>query len=104
MPVDVCQTQNKHGPLPADAHMARHSRLVPLTDTEHYYDDLSEVQRERHESGMRLMYAFEHIVDKYSHVSIELGYEIDLGTGEIVERQWIHFFYILSIKCEVFLV
>lgn len=74
MPVDVCQTQNKHGSLPADA------------------------------GGMRLKYAFEHIVEKDSHVSIELSYEIGLETGEIIERQCIQFFNLFSIKCEVFLV
>lgn len=57
--------------------------LLPPADAEHY-DDLSELERERHENDMRLKNTFEHIFDKYSRDFSTIGDEIDLETGEIV--------------------
>ncbi|KAF9633265.1 putative myb-like dna-binding domain protein [Lasiodiplodia theobromae] len=63
--------------------MAHRSRLLPPADAEHY-DDLSELERERHENDMRLKNTFEHIFEKYSRDFTDIGDEIDLETGEIV--------------------
>ncbi|KAK0650518.1 hypothetical protein DIS24_g6782 [Lasiodiplodia hormozganensis] len=63
--------------------MAHRSRLLPPADAEHY-DDLSELERERHENDMRLKNTFEHIFEKYSRDFTDIGDEIDIETGEIV--------------------
>ncbi|KAH7057438.1 centromere protein Scm3-domain-containing protein [Macrophomina phaseolina] len=63
--------------------MERRPSLLPPTDAEHY-DDLSELERERHENDMRLKNTFEHIFEKYSRDFSGIGDEIDLETGEIV--------------------
>lgn len=63
--------------------MERRPSLLPPADTEHY-NDLSDLERDRHENDMRLKNTFEHIFDKYSRDFSTIGDEIDLETGEIV--------------------
>ncbi|KAL0254274.1 hypothetical protein SLS55_009748 [Diplodia seriata] len=63
--------------------MAHRPRLPPPADAEHY-DDLSDLERERHQNDMRLKNTFEHIFDKYERDFTDIGDEVDLETGEIV--------------------
>ncbi|KAL1626913.1 hypothetical protein SLS54_002451 [Diplodia seriata] len=63
--------------------MAHRPRLPPPADAEQY-DDLSDLERERHENDMRLKNTFEHIFEKYERDFTEIGDEVDLETGEIV--------------------